>query len=118
MTEKEKAEILAELEKRIDQKYKGCLSREDTQAVLKNVREKWFHNPTKGWNHLESPMYKMFGNINYWQIWELIRKLTCIICGRQYVRHLVDCEYAEEVAEKLCQFVYYLKAEYEVRKTK
>ena len=113
MTEKEKAEILEELEKRIDQKYKGCLSKEDTQVVLKNVREKWFHNPTKGWHHLDTPMHKLFGNIIYWQVWELIRKLTCIICGRQYVRHLVDCPYAEEIAEKLCQFIYDLKIEYE-----
>lgn len=115
MTEKEKAEILEELEKRIDQKYKGCLSKEDTQVVLKNVREKWFHNPSKGWNHLDTPMHKMFGNIIYWQVWELIRKLTCIICGRQYVRHLVGCEYAEDIAEKLCQFVYDLKVEYKER---
>lgn len=115
MTEKEKAEILDELEKRLDQKYKGCLSKEDTQVVLKNVREKWFHNPTKGWHHLDTPMHKLFGNIIYWQVWELIRKMTCIICGCQYVRHLAGCDYAEEVAEKLCQTVYDLKKEYEGR---
>ena len=116
MTEKEKFEIIDELEKRLELKYKGCLSREDTQIVLKNVREKWFHDPKKGLNHLNTPMHKMFGNIIYWQVWELIRKLTCIICGRQYVRHLVGCEQAEEVAEKLCQFIYDLKVEYEERK--
>ncbi len=112
MTEKEKAEILDELEKRLDQKYKGCLSKEDTQIVLKNVREKWFHNPRERSNW-DKPMHKIFGNIIYWQVWELIRKMTCIICGRQYVRHLVDCPYAEEIAEKLCQFIYDLKIEYE-----
>ena len=115
MTEKEKAEILDELEKRIDKKYKGCLSKEDTQIVLKNVREKWFHNPSKGWDHLDTPMHKMFGNIIYWQVWELIRKMTCLICGCQYVRHLSGCDYAEEVAEKLCQTIYDLKVEYEGR---
>ena len=113
MTEQEKAEILEELEKRIDQKYKGCLSREDTQSVLKQAREKWFtHDCIKG---KDSPMHKVFGNIIYWQVWELIRKLTCIICGCQYVRHLAGCGYAEEVAEKLCQTVYDLKKEYEGR---
>lgn len=108
MTEQEKAEILDELEKRMDKKYKGYLSKEDTQAVLKNVREKWF---TLELNK-SSPMHKLFGNIIYWQVWELIRKLTCIICGCQYVRHLSGCDYAEEVAEKLCQCVFDLKTEY------
>ena len=110
MTEQEKAEILDELEKRIEQKYKGCLSREDTQSVLKEARDKWFkYDSLRG--KKDSPMHKAFGNIIYWQVWELIRKLTCIICGRQYVRHLAGCEYAEKVAEKLCQFIYDLKAE-------
>ena len=108
MTEQEKAEILDELEKRIDKKYKGCLSKEDTQSVLKNVREKWFTCEL----NKSSPMHKLFGNIIYWQVWELIRKLTCIICGCQYVRHLSGCAYAEEVAEKLCQCVFDLKKEY------
>lgn len=115
MTEQEKAEIIAELEQRLDQKYKGCLSREDTQAVLKEAREKWFHNPRSGMNYKDSPMHKIFGNIIYWQVWELIRKLTCIICGRQYVRHLAGCPGSEEVAEKLCQFIYDLKVEYDRR---
>lgn len=108
MTEQEKQEIISEIEKRIDEKYKGCLSREDTQSVLKNPREKWF----KGY---DSPMHILFGNIIYWQVWELIRKLTCIVCGKQYVRHLADIEYADEVAEKICQFVYELKKEYSER---
>ena len=47
MTEQEKTEILEELEKRIDQKYKGCLSREDTQSVLQKVRKKWVHDPSE-----------------------------------------------------------------------
>lgn len=110
MTEQEKVEILDELEKRMEKKYKGCLSKEDTQSVLKNVREKWFTRDCfKG---TDSPMHKLFGNIIYWQVWELIRKLTCIICGCQYVRHLAGCDYAEEVAEKLCQCVFDLKTEY------
>lgn len=112
MTEQEKNEIIEEVEKRLEQKYKGCLSREATQAALENVRKKWFHDPTKGRNHLVTPMYKLFGNIIYWQVWELVRKMTCIICGCQYVRHLSGCPYAEEVAEKLCQCVFDLKTEY------
>lgn len=112
MTEQEKVEILDELEKRIDQKYKGCLSREDTQSVLKQAREKWFKREPFS-NKPDSPMHNAFGNIIYWQVWELIRKLTCVILGCQYVRHLSGNKYAEEVAEKLCQFVYDLKVEYD-----
>lgn len=113
MTEQEKNEIIDEVEKRIEKKYKGYLSREDTQAVLKNVREKWFTHETM--SHKDSPMHKVFGNIIYWQVWELIRKLTCIICGCQYVRHLAGNKYAEDVAERICQFVYDLKIEYEAK---
>ena len=84
--------------------------REDTQSVLKKPREKWFsHSVGKG---NESLMFGLFGTIIYWQVWELIRKLTCVICGKQYVRHLSECRYADEVAEKICQFVYDLKVEY------
>lgn len=39
MTEQEKKELLDELEKRIDEKYKGCLTREDVANTLKR-REK------------------------------------------------------------------------------
>lgn len=106
MTEKEKAEILDELEKRLEKKYRGYMTREDTQSVLKAPREKWFTN--------HGTMHGLFGNIIYWQVWELIRKLTCVICGKQYVRHLSDVHYADEVAEKICQFVYDLKSTYQV----
>lgn len=104
MTDQEKAEILDELEKRFEKKYRGYMTREDTQSVLKAPRQKWF--ATHG------TMHNLFGNIIYWQIWELIRKLTCVICGKQYVRHLADVPYADEVCEKICQFIYELKSEY------
>ena len=44
MTEQEKKELLDELEKRIDEKYKGCLTREDVATTLKAPREKWFRD--------------------------------------------------------------------------
>ena len=108
MTEQEKNEILEELEKRFDKKYKGYLSREDTQSVLKAPREKWFSHNFQN----RGTMYDLFGSIIYWQVWELIRKLTCIICGKQYVRHLSEVPIADEVCEKICQFVFELKSEY------
>lgn len=39
MTEQEKKELLDELEKRMDEKYKGCLIREDVATTLKVPRE-------------------------------------------------------------------------------
>ena len=47
-----------------------------------------------------------------WQVWETIRKLTCVICGKQYVRHLAGIEESEEIAEQICQFVYDLRMKY------
>lgn len=114
MTEQEKELLLDELEKRIEKKYKGCLTREDTQSVLKNVRDKWFtYDAIRG---PKSPMFNLFGTIIYWQVWENIRKLTCVICGCQYVRHLSRVKDAEEVAEKLCQAIYDIKREYGERR--
>ena len=44
MTEQEKKELLDELEKRMDEKYKGFLIREDVATTLKVPREKWFRD--------------------------------------------------------------------------
>ena len=108
MTEQEKKELLDELEKRMDEKYKGCLTREDVTTTLKVPREKWFRD--ENGNGRYSLMADVFDStIISWQVWETIRKLTCVICGKQYVRQLANIENADEVAEKLCQFVYDLK---------
>lgn len=85
MTEQEKKELLDELEKRIDEKYKGCLTREDVATTLKVPREKWFRD--NNGNGRDSLMTDAFGStIISWQVWETIRKLTCVICGKRYVR--------------------------------
>lgn len=111
MTEQEKKELLDELEKRMDEKYKGCLTREDVTTTLKVPREKWFKDENGGGHN--SLMSEIFDSpIISWQVWETIRKLTCVICGKQYVRQLANVENADEVAEKLCQFVYGLKIEF------
>lgn len=111
MTESEKQEILSELEERFEKKYKGCLSREDTQSILKGPRNKWFRDENGGGGH--SLMTDAFDNsIVSWQVWETIRKLTCVICGKQYVRHLAGIEESEEVAEEICQFIYDLRMKY------
>ncbi len=101
-----KNEILTELE----EKLKGVVIREDIQNVLSPVRNKWFTD--KKSNNKNTPMYEMFGSVVYWTVWELIRKLTCIICGCGYVRHLSYMKNQDEVnmiAETLCQTVFDLR---------
>lgn len=110
MTEQEKNEILDELEKRMEKKYKVCLSREDTQSILSNPRNKWFRDDNG--NGHGSLMAKAFdSSIISWQVWETIRKLTCVVCGKQYVRHLSKVDNADKIAERICQFIYDLKME-------
>lgn len=101
-----KEEILSELEERL----KGVVIREDTQSALAEVRNKWFRDE-KTCNR-GCPMHKLFGNVVFWTVWELIRKLTCLICGCGYVRQLKYYDEANEIAEKLCQTVYDLRQEY------
>lgn len=110
MTEQEKKEILDELEKRFEKKYKGCISKEDVQSVLRNPRDKWFRNENGSGSG--SKMAEAFdSSIISWQVWEVIRKLTCVICGKQYVRHLIEEDNPDEVAERLCELVYSLRNE-------
>ena len=89
-------------------KYKGSLFKEDDSAVLKEPREKWFKGED-GAGH-GSIMAQAFDNtIVSWQIWEMMRKLTCVICGQQYVRHLPQVENPEVICKVLCQTVYDLR---------
>ena len=117
MTEQEKKELLDELEKRIDEKYKGCLTGEDVATTLKVPREKWFRDENgNGRNSLMTDAFD--SSIISWQVWETIRKLTCAVCGKQYVRHLANVENADDIAEKLCQFVYDLKMDFKKQEDK
>ena len=106
MTEQEKVEILDELEKRFEDKYRGVVTREDTQKQLSAPREKWFRDENNGGQH--SLMTKALddNSIVAWAVWEKIRTLTCYICGVSYVRQLKDEWNADEVAETLCQTIY------------
>lgn len=107
-----KQEILAELEER----FKGVAIREDVQGVLAEVRDKWFRDAPGETQWHDSIMYKRFGPVTYWKVWELIRKIVCLICGCGYVRHLAyiqDRDKVNRIAEILCQTVYDLRLEFE-----
>ena len=111
MTEQEKTEIIEELEARFGEKYKGILSREDVATTLSEPRNKWFKDPDIRSASVakKSPMVEALGNCFVaWQVWDEIRKLTCRICGKSYVRQLTDDDKADEVAETLCEMVYRL----------
>lgn len=107
-----KQEILSELEER----FKGVAIREDVQGVLAEVRDKWFRDAAAGNRYTNSIMFNVFGAVTYWKVWELIRKLVCLICGCGYVRQLgnfKDREKVNRIAEILCQTVYDLRVEFE-----
>lgn len=110
MTDIEKQEIIAEVEASVMEKVDKKYGREDTQSVLKAPREKWFGNSDTRYKACP-PMREAFGTFIDYQVWEIIRRLTCLIMGRKYVRQLSGDAKAEEVAERICQFVYDLRNE-------
>lgn len=105
-----KAEILEEVEKTL----KGKVIREDVSTTLKEPREFWFVKRTVDGKRVNGKMHECIDSITAWAIWELIRKLTCYICGVSYVRHLngKNVKVANEIAETLCQTVYDLRIKY------
>lgn len=108
ITPEEKEQLKAEIMADIEDKLKGTLIREDTQSVLSEVRHKWFGN--SGHNGL---MNRVFEIHTVWKIWELVRKLTCLICGTGYVRRLSGKEeIANKLADKLCLTIYTLRLQY------
>lgn len=109
MTEQEKEALKAEIVEEITAKMKPALMREDTQSVLASPRNKWFRDHQN--NKKESAMYEVFGAYIYWQVWENIRRLTCYICGKGYVRQLRESDHADDVAEQLCQLIFNLALE-------
>lgn len=118
MTEKDKLEIINELEKRLEEKYKQMFMKEHNGAILREPREKWFNSPDSrsGQCARNSIMTNAFGHPFYlWQVWENIRKLTCQICGKRYVRELAEDKAASAVCEKLCQVIFELREGHEGR---
>lgn len=102
MTEQEKNEILDELEKRMEKKI-GCVER-PKRDLLRIVRKKWFDDGK------DSPMGKAFSEYPE-NIWECIRRLTVKICNKKRVIYLEESDNADEIAERICQFIYDLKVE-------
>lgn len=114
MTEEEKKEIVDELEKRLEEKYKLMLAKEHSGAVLREPREKWFNSPDRCAHN--SIMANAFGHPFYsWQVWDNVRKLTCQICGKRYVRELAEDKMASAICERLCQIVFDLRESHEGR---
>lgn len=112
MTELDKKEIVDAIKAMMDEQYGRFFTEEIKQqggskSALKNVRNKWFRLPDSS----KSPMFNIFGPVVYWQVWDSLLRLTCLICGCRYARNLDGCAHAEEVAEALCQTIYNLRAQ-------
>lgn len=105
MTEKEEQAIVDKVEQRVLEKLEKAIGREDTQKVLSQPREKWFRGVSG--SGTDSLMAKALGNSYVaFSAWEQIRRLTCISCGKKYVRQLTEDDHAEEVCEQICQMIY------------
>lgn len=110
MTEQEKREIIAEIEENVMGRMKR-LQTEDTQGVLKQVREKWY-GASRLRHKEKTPMQDAFDTpYMAWDAWEHIRRLTCLVCGTRYVRQLSGNPDAERVCEAICQKIYDLRME-------
>ncbi len=118
MTKEEKREIIDELEKRLEEKYKLMFMKGHNGAILQEAREKWFNSPDSrsGQCARNSIMANAFGHPFYsWQVWDNVRKLTCQICGKKYVRELAEDTMASAICERLCQTVFDLRESHEGR---
>lgn len=97
MTEQKEQEIVDRVEKSV------C--KEDTQKVLQEPRNKWFKDANG--SGTDSLMANALGNsFIAWSAWEQIRRLTCVACGKKYVRQLTEDDHAKEVCEEICQTIY------------
>lgn len=113
MTVEEKEELKAEILEEVQNSLKGKVIREDVSTMLKEPREYWFVKRTVDGNRVDGKMRSVIDSVTSWAMWELIRKLTCYICGKSYVRHLAgDEDIASEICNTLCQTVYDLRVKY------
>ncbi|MGN0557864.1 MAG: hypothetical protein ACI4IS_00235 [Acutalibacteraceae bacterium] len=80
-----------------------------TQRLSKPYK-KWYKG--KDGNNCGA-LLKAFGGENptAWKTWELIRQLSTLIMGEKYIRDIKDIEQAEDICDRLCQFVYDLRCE-------
>ena len=86
-----------------------------TSTALAATREKWFRCDDKRNRYTGSIMGKVFDKIDsaaMHRVWEITHKLTCYICGKNRIRDLQDTDFANHIADKLCQTIYDLKVEY------
>ena len=91
MTEQEKNEILNELEARFDKKYKGCLTKEDTQSILKEPRNKWFRD-TQGSCSFTEGVQENFSSGKYDVNTQMISPILSSIINGEYTFVIMgDC---------------------------
>lgn len=107
MTLEEKEQIKSEILNELTSELKGKVIKEDVATVLKETREYWFVSRTTNGKRVDGKMRTVIDSVTSWAIWEIIRKLTCYICGKSYVRHLAGCEdIANTICDNICKTVY------------
>ena len=85
MTEQEKQEIIAEIRKSVMEEMKQNAERKDAGVA------------------------KQFDRDETTNVWNCIRKLTCLICGVKYVNGLRGNPDAERICDEICQKIYDLR---------
>ena len=111
MNKAEQEKIIEEVVRRIKGEKTMIEKPITTPRALVPTYMKWFRDEDgKAYN---SKMTQATGDAYCsWQIWELIRRASCVCCGVQYVRQLRNEEKANEIADKICQCIYDLAMEY------
>lgn len=78
--------------------------------VLAPTYHKWFrdgNNPP-----YDAKMREIMDGQQAYSVWDLVRRVTCNLCGVKYVRNIKDADKANRIADTICQTIYDLgKAE-------
>ena len=102
MTNQEKQEIALEVMRML-----GTQTQKKPNArVLSPTYHKWFID--ENGDHYKSPIREVFhyDGVKSARAWDLVRQVTCGLCGVTYVNQIKDADRANMIADKLCQTIY------------
>jgi hypothetical protein len=107
MTEVEKNVVKSEIIEELQKKY-DIVPKKQHRRFVRSLKV-WITGANR---FKDSPFYEAFGPVAYYRAWEHIRGLATLICGESYVRDIEDIDYADDLANELCEFVYQKRIDY------
>ena len=106
MTEKERAELKAELIQEIRGEMNITKIYSDSSRCLQPVLNKWCNGENRRGDYgRRGALLESMPTYMGWDSWGHIRRLTCNIMNVSYVRDIEDIERARKIADKLCEVV-------------